>query len=620
MENEFLSEKEIINSIKEYVDDDIYSSAILIEGEWASGKTFFVKNKLIKELEDYEKPKRRNSYKEKKIIYISLYGIKDIAEISNRIFLSVINIANNSRFSIFSSISNFIPSLLRNGAKVAPGPIKKGMNLISNFMQNNSNNTNFSKDLKNINKSITANRYILVLDDLEKCKCNMNDIFAYINNLVEHDDMKVILVANEDELQEDENQLKEYLKLKEKLIGTTIKYKLNLQNSIKRIISNLDINSNLKKQLIKNLPNIIKVAEDNNHCNLRTVQFFILKITRIYDLIKDKEYLNNEEVLRALMKYTFIICIYLKKGIYISHWKDNNLYGEVPLKPVTENQHINLIQASNTIKGFKFIDEFIVNSKLPDVKVIDRTINIFLEDLKESKDSDDPVNKLGKYYMMEDCEVESCILKVCKSIREEKYSPKRFERIARQLIIMEYIGFKVDEDVFDSMIKQIEKSKCKLDYNERILYVSGNEKISKRYQDYYKKMKLAAVKGRGIDVAKKIDDYFNNIDTWGSDLVLLYSKNNMHEINKGLLSNIDMDKVKFNIENSSTKQLEDFRKFIMFVYENNKSLIKKDGEELNCLLDIIKEAENNNDKKTKGIVLGWFEENLDDLIKTYSIA
>lgn len=63
MESKFLSDQEIIQTIKEYIDDTVYNRAILIDGTWGSGKTFFIKNKLIKALEDSksskEKTKRR---------------------------------------------------------------------------------------------------------------------------------------------------------------------------------------------------------------------------------------------------------------------------------------------------------------------------------------------------------------------------------------------------------------------------------------------------------------------------------------------------------------------------------------------------------------------------------
>ena len=41
---------------------------------------------------------------------------------------------------------------------------------------------------------------ILIFDDLERCNCSINEILGYINSFVEHEKMKVIIVANQDEI------------------------------------------------------------------------------------------------------------------------------------------------------------------------------------------------------------------------------------------------------------------------------------------------------------------------------------------------------------------------------------------------------------------------------------
>ena len=60
-----LKEEEIIELIKEYLKNSNTDNAILIDGEWGSGKTFFVKNKIIKDLTGLEKEYQG---KEKKIL------------------------------------------------------------------------------------------------------------------------------------------------------------------------------------------------------------------------------------------------------------------------------------------------------------------------------------------------------------------------------------------------------------------------------------------------------------------------------------------------------------------------------------------------------------------------
>ena len=57
-----LTEKTIINTVMDYIEENIYNYAVMIDGDWGSGKTYFIKKKLI--------PKINVKYKDKKIIYI----------------------------------------------------------------------------------------------------------------------------------------------------------------------------------------------------------------------------------------------------------------------------------------------------------------------------------------------------------------------------------------------------------------------------------------------------------------------------------------------------------------------------------------------------------------------
>ena len=54
--------KEIIKEIERYLSDKVYNYAVLIDGEWESGKTHFVKSDLTKEIE-----KRTKNENKKKI-------------------------------------------------------------------------------------------------------------------------------------------------------------------------------------------------------------------------------------------------------------------------------------------------------------------------------------------------------------------------------------------------------------------------------------------------------------------------------------------------------------------------------------------------------------------------
>lgn len=644
MENKFLSDKEIIETIKEYIDDTVYNRAILIDGSWGTGKTFFVKNKLMKKLEAYEKSKKDKNCREKKIIYISLYGIDSTLDITNEIYLKSINVDNKDTkiYSISKLGGKFLSDLMKN----------KGFDL-----------TKYLNDAKSL---IDISNCILIFDDLERCKCNISDILGYINNFVEHRAMKVIIIVNEEELgdtsdakniyiekikkkrgqkskelleeftksvkvkNEDETgtdiivnekiaKIEEYQKIKEKLVGTTIKYRPNLEESIQIIIEENVKENKLKDLLINSISMFVKTAEENEHINLRTFQFFISKISKIYFWIKNKDYLENEELLMTLIKYTFIICIYYKKGIYMNEWKTNNLYGDVELEPYTTDEDIGNLYFDKSVKGFRFIDDFVVHSKVLDIEIVDRSIQLFLEDLKETGYKDDPLNKLQYWYTLEDDVVESYIDEIYNLIQEKKYSPKRFSEILNLLNIMVSIGFNkynIADDILIMMIKQIEESKLYLNYDERVFGMDDNDELMERYNGYIEKLKLAVSQENCNRAVEQINKSLQNVETWGSDLVSLYDNiKRDQQITNGLLYKIDLDKLKYNIENSNTEQLFEFRSFLLSVYNKyHANQLKEDKGVINDLIAFVDRIEPMSTSKTKRKNLQWLKGNLTKIV------
>ena len=74
--------EELIECICDYVRRPYTDYAIMINGEWGSGKTYFWNNKLRSRLESITV-----NGKKYKTIYMSLYGINSLEEISKKIFI-----------------------------------------------------------------------------------------------------------------------------------------------------------------------------------------------------------------------------------------------------------------------------------------------------------------------------------------------------------------------------------------------------------------------------------------------------------------------------------------------------------------------------------------------------
>ena len=187
----YLNNNEILDFLKEYESNPRKKYAVLIDGAWGSGKTYFIEN-------EYILPADKNK------LYISLYGISSKQElekkISHKITQNIMNSDNNIINSIgeklekFSSLLKPLISTLGNVVNISFSDITSIdlYSLISLF-----------KGIKN---------YILIFDDLERCNIPIDEILGYINEYVEHENIKVIIIANEKEIsrtnRDNNNELK----------------------------------------------------------------------------------------------------------------------------------------------------------------------------------------------------------------------------------------------------------------------------------------------------------------------------------------------------------------------------------------------------------------------------
>ncbi|MCK4796901.1 MAG: hypothetical protein KAT05_05930 [Spirochaetes bacterium] len=77
----------IFQIIKEYLETKYSDYALMINGKWGCGKTFYVKNSLKDLIEKDEINKIKY-----KVIYISLNGIRNLNEINKQIIFQKFNI------------------------------------------------------------------------------------------------------------------------------------------------------------------------------------------------------------------------------------------------------------------------------------------------------------------------------------------------------------------------------------------------------------------------------------------------------------------------------------------------------------------------------------------------
>lgn len=171
--------EELVESILDYVRSDYTDYAIMINGEWGSGKTYFWNNKIKNKIEGLRLNGRKYT-----TIYMSLYGISNLEDISKKIFIETTQLMDkNLRKYMEANNQTHIPEYAKNGLDMA------------NFfgVSQNGDKVDYSKFFSTEDK-------ILCFDDLERANVDVIDILGYINNFVEHDHIKTIIICNEKEL------------------------------------------------------------------------------------------------------------------------------------------------------------------------------------------------------------------------------------------------------------------------------------------------------------------------------------------------------------------------------------------------------------------------------------
>ena len=202
-----------IKIIRDYVEDTSSSldTAIMLNGSWGSGKTYFVKKELIPALG------------EEKCVYVSLNGVKSADEITDRILLSIMGSDAGSEKKLWTSFYKF--------AKKADWGTKG--NIARDFA------FAFSGYLKDITINRNLKGCLLIVDDLERVSDDLliKDVLGFFcTHFIEKQKQKIFFICNESEIKDPE-----YDSIKEKSISWTIEYAPKLEECFDSIVRNTSL-------------------------------------------------------------------------------------------------------------------------------------------------------------------------------------------------------------------------------------------------------------------------------------------------------------------------------------------------------------------------------------------
>ena len=646
--------KELIESIEEYVRKPYTDYAVMINGEWGSGKTHFWNNKLRKRLEVI-KNKNGKTYK---TIYISLYGINSIEEISKKIFLETNPVITKTlrKFAEHTD-GNVIPEYVKTGVDIA--------NLYGT-MQVDGGRIDFAK-------MFTTDDKILCFDDLERANIDIIDILGYINNFVEHDGIKTILICNEKELAikfknnniemktliatlmlEKEvngkktelvdtldepvaNKLEEkvesifdranaYERIKEKLVGECFEYVPEYSYILSGMIMRYDYNKPFEKFLKMEIATIINTFNKTNTRNLRVLKHALNDFERIYDNVMREYPAVSNELLRTILVFTIAISFEIKVGNVVkakfSSVKSNEEYKSIIFTS-------NILNGSSQYYLREFDTRYFLNSKeeyrfFKFVEVYVRTRMFdekqFKEDMKKALNKKERKNdplylKIidGSYWKMSDIDFEITATKVLDTVKsgdipsfeytklfavyKQLHDLKLIDAISTgELVNMFLLGFKI------ALTKQTEVVGIDdydgLDSSDDVIrgFAEQCRDAKLQYSENLEKNKVA-------ELFKKLVD---DVDSFYREIVSDFG-------NVAVFEKYDMELLYDKLTQISNYDMYNFISIINSRYEDNKGLLKYDKKNLKRLSSIITDNNNEGQVTIKTALLNKLKDTIDSL-------
>ena len=445
--------EDLVESILDYIRSDYTDYAVMLNGEWGSGKTYFWNNKIRKKIESMQLNGKRYT-----TIYMSLYGISDLEEISKKIFIETTQLMDKNLRKFMSA----------NGQNTIPEYAKTGIDMANFFgITQNGDKMNYEDFFSTDNK-------VLCFDDLERANVDVIDILGYINNFVEHDHIKTIIICNEKELatklkssnlemktfiatylldkQEELNNIdkpivekiqdkiahvfdkaNDYERIKEKLIGETFEYAPKFDYIINGILMRYESNPDLIRFLRENTGLIISTFNKSGTRNLRILKHALNDFKKIYEMV-NKSYTNiNDRVMQTMLIFTIAISFEIKAGKVTKNKfvniKDNEEYKSILVSSriLMDNRQFYIKEFDNNYyynfkteyRFFKFI-EYYVRTRIFDMK-------LFKENMQTIRNTVDignlPAYKrllTEEYWKISDDQFESIISEIIKDVEQGK--------------------------------------------------------------------------------------------------------------------------------------------------------------------------------------------------------
>lgn len=473
--------EDLVESILDYIRADYTDYAIMINGEWGSGKTYFWNHKIRNKIESMQLNGKRYT-----TIYMSLYGISNLEEISKKIFIETTQLMDK----------NLKKYMNANGQNTIPEYAKTGLDMANFFgVTQNGDKLDYSEFFSTDDK-------VLCFDDLERANVDVIDILGYINNFVEHDHIKTIIICNEKELStklkssnlemktfiatyllDKEGDLikktdkpmveriqdtieyvfdkaNDYERIKEKLIGETFEYAPEFNYIINGILMRYEKYPDLIRFLRENTNLIISTFNKSGTRNLRILKHALNDFKKIFDMV-NKAYPNtNHRVMQTMLIFTIAISFEIKAG-KVTKDKFININSNEEYKAILVSSRVFMDNRQFYIKEFdnnyyynfkaeyrffKFI-EIYIRTRIFDMKTFKENMEVIINTVDTDKLPGYKRLLTEEYWKISDDQFDGIIEEVLEDVKEGRIKPIEIVKI------FAYFSYFIKKGLIDYDIK-----------------------------------------------------------------------------------------------------------------------------------------------------------------------
>lgn len=602
--------QELNQYILHYLTEDKTKSAIMLTGPWGTGKSYYIQN----ELKPFLEKKENGSHK---CLVVSLYGLKELSEISKALYLE-------SRAKFLNNNSEKMEA-----GKLATKTILKGVTSFFGIDLSHSD-----EDMQKLFESIDLSGKLIILEDLERSGIDILEVLGYVNNLVEQDGVKVLLVANEEELIQytplkvstkadlERTEMLDritghrdrlftdstiaYLKVKEKTINDTIEFEEDYQTAIREIVQMFDNETLNKFSTIESIKDILDIMSHCQSYNLRSFIFACQKTNDIFSSL-DEKYLSDENFVQAV--FIGILSFVLKQKNGNSHTWGNEKY-------------FSAVLGHEKAPLFKFCYDYIMR-QITEFEDIEGAYQAYSELVlydKNRSNNDNDIITLQTYYIRTDSDVLDAINNIERRLEvPEDISFYQYGTIAVYAIIIKGIlGCDIDT-IKRRLVANLEGQGNKLELEQIFRTIIGTDCTTKQKEEYESLCKEMA---RSLKKGDKIIPNFDYQPEQSKDFYdyAITNEGKFHT-QESFAAQFDMKRLSEMFRNSTAEQKQQIRGVFVGMYRigNIKSFLANDRESIVQLLEFIK-ADRSGDvgDRIQQLQYDWFIKNLEEIKRKLS--